>query len=339
MANQTRVTRLRRAALLSFGAFFPLSWLFAGSAAVAVPLVDPALVTPTTASTAQTVSVGDSAEGWYGPASINLCAGLLACPAVPVPSLYPADTLHFGILLSTETERTYLRPNLSAVPTGSKVSQATMTLPVASGTTDGSVSPDSAVAVACLATKPFKDGADGDIDTPPAVDCHNSAKLTYDAKHNVFTVDVTKFFAAWANGSTENGIAIMPDLAKSAATDLWQVALNGSKRAGTPHVTTSVSFTPPADQVVSQPSTPPSTPPSSAPSDVTPPVPPVTLPDEGDTTAVAPAPVIAPTQVAQPVAFVRHFKYPMAFLFPIALLAIGVFLIRLFTRDATPTKR
>jgi hypothetical protein len=29
----------------------------------------------------------------------------------------------------------------------------------------------------------------------------------------------------------------------------------------------------------------------------------------------------------------------MAFLFPLALLAIGVFLMRLFTRDATPARR
>ena len=55
----------------------------------------------------------------------------------------------------------------------------------------------------------------------------------------------------------------------------------------------------------------------------------------------SPAPVVAPTlaPVAQPVALSRGFKYPMAFLFPIALLAAGVFLTRLFTRDATPVKR
>jgi hypothetical protein len=51
---------------------------------------------------------------------------------------------------------------------------------------------------------------------------------------------------------------------------------------------------------------------------------------------VASAPPVA--QQFQPVALSRPFQYPLVFLLPIALLAGAVFLVRLFTRDFTPTR-
>ena len=151
-------------------------------------------------------------------------------------------------------------------------------------------------------------------------------------RQSAFTVDVTKVFNSWANGATEYGLAILPDLANVAPTDVWHVTFQGHKRAAVPHIKTVVTFnpaaTPPEDEGVTDTPTPEPT------EEI---APPVVLPDEGSAPVAEPGPVVAPT--AQPVAFVKHFKYPMAFLFPIALLAAGVFLTRLFTRDATPVKR
>jgi hypothetical protein len=230
MANQPRVTRLRRAALLAFGAFFPLSWLVGGSAAVALPIVSPAVVGP------QSVTVSDKTEAWYAslPLPIDLCATPLGCLSVPVPlpSLYPADTLHVGVALGAETARSYVRPDLHSVPTGAKVVQATMTLPVAGALTDGSLSPQSAKLIACVATQPFDDGTNGALTVAPRVDCHGAPKLKYDAKRSVFTVDVTKIVARWVTGSPENGIAILPDVADASPLGLWHVTLDGHKRAG-----------------------------------------------------------------------------------------------------------
>jgi hypothetical protein len=331
MANQPRVTRLRRATLLALGAIFGVSWLVAAAAASAVPRIDPAMVGP------KTVTVGDTTEAWYAslPLPVDLCATPLGCLSLPVPlpSIYPADTLHVGVTLGAETARSYLKPDLKAVPAGSKIVEATMTLPVATAATDGSLQPESADLIACVATQPFKDGVAGSLTSVPKVDCHGAPKLAYDAAHSEFTVDVTKVIAGWATGGTDNGIAILPDVSHASPLDLWHVALDGHKRPGTRHIKTEVTFTvTPADQPGAGVAT--STP-EPAPTDV---VPPVTLPDVGVAPPVEPGPVVAPT-TAQPVAFVKHFQYPMAFLFPIALLALGIFLVRLFTRDATPVKR
>lgn len=326
------MSRLRRMRGLAVAAWIPLSWLIASGAAVAMPISGGASdIAPTT------VVVHDAAEGWYAVPLLNLCATPLGCPPQLLPSLYPANTLHVGVLLGRETARAYLKPDPGAVPSGAHVLRATMTIPVATATTDGTLSPASATALACLATGAFQDGADGPPTTLPTINCHDSAKLVYDAKDSAFTVDLTPFFAAWSTGSPNDGIAVVADPTKLAVTDLWQLALNGRQLSGAPHISTSVSFLPPS----ATPAASGSPSPSPSPSASAPAAPVLSLPTGGVTAPVAaPPPVIAPNQTTTaPVAFSRGFKYPMAFLFPIALLAVGVFLTRLFTRDARPVRR
>jgi hypothetical protein len=340
MANHTGVTRLRRAALAAVGAGVPVSWLLAGTSSSAVSFVDPAAapqVSPL-ASAPKTVVVGDAAEGWYTPSLINLCSTPLGCLPTLLPSIYPANTLHVGVALGGETARTYLKPDLTKVPAGSRIVEATMTLPVATTATDGTLSPAAATVVACPATQPFDDGAAASPKALPRTACTHGYALKYDAKHDAFTVDITTLVAGWSNGSVEDGIAVMADAPKVSLTDFWQLAFNGRRLVGAPHIKTSISFVPPQDGTeVPAPSA------SASPTapEVMPAVPEISLPDGSLADAQPPAPVVAPTlaPVAQPVALSRGFKYPMAFLFPIALLAAGVFLTRLFTRDATPVKR
>jgi hypothetical protein len=336
MAKSAQVRRApgwRRAGLLLSGALVPLCWL----------TVAPAQAALLSGDRTQTVTVGDVAEAWYADSPVDLCTSPLGCPPDTVPtSPYPEDTLHVGVAGGQETARTYVVPDLTTVPYGSTVTSATMTLPLATGDQDGNQAPETAKLTACLTTKPVADGTEGSTAKPPTVDCKTSAKADYDAKKSVFTVDLSPFTTAWAAGSPSYGIALMPD-PTAQPTDAWHVAFNGRERKQADHVTSVITFTPPppidtsgtvsggvTDTVPAPPTD--TAPPSAAG---------VPLP-AGDTTApagdqpppdVAAAPAVAPAQ--QPVALSSEYQYPMAFLLPLALLAGGVFFVRLFTRDAT----
>ncbi|MDQ1697615.1 MAG: hypothetical protein QOJ03_2968 [Frankiaceae bacterium] len=339
MAKDAQVrprSTLRRGCLLLAGTAVPLLWLLTAPAQGATP--DRTSVQP------RTISVSDSVEAWYASSPVDLCSSPLGCPPEQVPtSPYPADTLHVGVAGGQETARTYLLPDLTAVPYGSTAVSGVMTLPVASGSGDGTQAAETATVKACLATKPVTDGAQGSTAAAPAIDCHTAAAPAYDAKKNVFTLDVTVFLQKWSTGALPYGIALVPDPAKGQPTDAWHVAFNGKKRVKADHIVTAISFTPPAPITgggvpaptpTPAPSTPAVPPPSSGVA-----LPPVTT--GGQPPAAAPPQVAAPTQpapVAQPVAFVHPFQYPMAFLAPLALLAAAVFFCRLFTRDPLPMR-
>lgn len=341
MANRTGVTRLRRAMVLAAGVGIPISWLVVSAAAAAMPVSGPDVlpVVDPAGSAAKTVVVSDAAEGWYAPSITGLCSTPLGCPSPLLPSVYPANTLHVGVVLTQETATTYLKPDLSKLPAGAAVVRATMTLPVASGATDGTVDPAAATLIACPAGSAFTDGAADSLETPPKASCAHPAPLQYDAKRNVFTADLTQIVASWATGMPENGIAVVADSSKVSLTDAWHVAFNGRKLAFAPHIETAISYLPAADTQATGGQTPTPTP---TPTGTAPAEPQLALPGDGSVTDVQPpAPVLAPTPApaAATVALSHGFKYPMAFLFPIALLAIGVFLSRLFSSDATPMKR
>jgi hypothetical protein len=285
---------------------------------------------------ARTATVGDAAEAWYIASPIDLCATPIGgcLPGKPLLlSPFPADTLHVGVLLGQETFRAYLRPDLSKLPTGAERLAGTMTLPVAGSPTDGTLMADSAAIKACLVLKPFADGIAGSTAAPPATDCKISSPLKYDAGKSAFTLNLTPFLAAWSAGKPELGISLVPDAA--APTDVWQVAINGRKRPAARHVTTTIRMSVPFDAPTPSPSaevTPEETLPGEAP--LVPSLPPVgTTPDAG------PAPVLAQSPIAEVVQGYSGFQYPAAFLIPLGLLALAMFLIRLFTRDLTPPRR
>jgi hypothetical protein len=292
-----------------------------------------------TAAPPHTATVGDTAEAWYAASPVDLCTTPLGCPPPQLPSSpYPADTLHVGIAGGQETARTYVVPNLLALPLGATLTDGTMTLPVATDSQAGTVGADSAKILACLATKPVTDGAQGSTEAPPDVDCKTSAALKYDAKKSVFTADLAPLIAAWSKGAPQFGIGLVPDTGKAQPSDAWHVTFNGRKRAGK-HITSTIAFTPP----------PPIAQTTTAPQPTTPAVPPsvsnnttpnVLLPPTQTQQPPAAAPQVAPSQqplAQQPVALTREFQYPMAFLMPLALLAGAVFFVRLFTRNPLPT--
>lgn len=342
MAKHARVRRTRgwrRAGLLLAGTAVPLVWL--STTALAGPMA-PAGTTKTA-----TVKVGDAAEAWFAKAAVDTCTTPLGCPPAQVPSSpYPADTLHVGVAGGQETARTYVLPDLTLVPFDAKFSAGTMTLPVATGQDDGTVTPESAEIQACLATKPVPDGTQGSGQAPPDTDCKTSAPLKYDAKKTAFTLDLAPFLTAWSAGTVRYGIALLPDTDKASPSDAWHVTFNGRKRSTGAKISSSVTYTATVStgtDTTGATTTPPSgtTPPPADTGTAPPPAAPdVSLPAATTQEPPAAAPqVAAPTQpqpVAQPVAFSTKFQYPMAFLAPLALLAGAVFFARLFTRDATP---
>jgi hypothetical protein len=321
--------RLRRAAVLLVAATAPLCWLATATGPAQASVRD-------ATGSIQTLTVGDAAEAWYATSPIDICTTPLGCPPPSAPtSPYPADTLHVGVAGGQESARTYLLPDFNSLPFDATVIGGEMTLPVASANGDGTVSPDTAKIRACLATKPVPDGTQGSTSAPPATDCDVSATPTYDAGKGTFTLDLQPFIDAWSGGSPRLGIAVVPDLKSAAPSDAWHVAFNGRKRAGSGHISSSITVrsTPQPDTVV----------PAAPVAPVVPMAPAPPLPQPGAVAPVAPAPVVAPSQQpqplqAQPVAFVRPFQYPLAFLLPLALLAAAVFFARLFTRDAVPLK-
>ena len=324
MAKHKRVRRApawRRAGLLMVGAVTPLAWLSMATADAAQP---------------QTATVQDIAEAWYAAAPIDFCTTPLGCPPAEVPtSPYPADTLHVGVAGGQETARTYVVPNLLAIPFGSTMTGGTMTLPVVTDTQAGTVSPETAKIEACLATKPVTDGVQGSTQAPPAVDCKTSAALKYDAKKAVFTVDLAPLLAAWSGGAPQFGIGLLPDTAKAGPSDAWHVTFNGRKHTGE-HISSVISYTPPATPTVGSNVPPPASAPAPPTGVSTPTAPNISLPPATAQPPPAAAPQVATPQqpvAQQPVAFARPFQYPMAFLMPLALLAGAVYFVRLFTRD------
>ena len=322
--------RLQRAAMSLIAATAPLCWLATttGSAHAAAP---------DAAGSVQTVTVADAAEAWYAASPIDICTTPLGCPPPQAPtSPYPADTLHVGVAGGQESARTYLLPDFTSLPFDATVVGGEMTLPVADANGDGTVSADAAKLRACLATKPVPDGAQGSTSAPPTTDCAVSSTPAYDATHSVFTLDLQPFVDAWSAGQPRLGIALVPDSKTTTQTDAWHVAFNGRKRAGSGHISSSLTLriAPQSESVV--PATPviPAAPPAAS----------VPLPAPAAAAPPATAPVVAPTQQqpqtlqAQPVAFSRRFQYPLAFLLPLALLAAAVFFSRLFTRDVPPRR-
>lgn len=307
-----------------------------GALAVLGPAVVLGLAGPARAGSG-TATTPDAAEAWYSSAPVSRCSSPLGCPTAVPTSPYAKDTLHVGVAGGQESARTYVVPDLSGVPFGATLTTGTMTLPVATDTKAGSFQPQTATLTACLVTEPVTDGVDGSSDTPPAVDAHVCSPARYSpAGGGRFTVNLAPLLSRWAAGAPQDGVALLPDLAKAGPATVWHVALDGRKRSGTPHISSALQFT--IAPIVSVPAGPLAPAPVAAPPPTA--VSPQLASDQAGSVAQQPPPVIAKPapQAQQPVALSRplRYQYPLAFLLPLAFLAGAVFLFRLFTGDARP---
>src|SRR4051812_10966745 len=129
-----------------------------------------------------TVEVKASAEAWYAqpeapsvlPATASplpdtctllgpLCTLVPQGPApAPAAVVYPLGTLHVEATAGQSTARTYLVPDLSAIPPDATVTSALLTLPLTKQTEGGNRSVETAELVGCVTTGQVTDKVYGD---------------------------------------------------------------------------------------------------------------------------------------------------------------------------------
>jgi hypothetical protein len=312
----------------------------------AIVAVGASLFTPARAADGAAATVGDVAEAWYATAPVDVCTTPLGCDTDQSTSPYPADTLHVGVAGGQESARSYVLPDFGAVPSDATMTAGTMTLPLASGTGDGTSAPETAELVGCLAKGAIVDGSEGSTAPPPEVDCSTSVQAHLDDTRNVFTLDLAPFLRAWRTGRPRYGIALVPAPDTSSPTAAWHVAFNGRERADVPVITSVITFevaqpapstadTDAATTLAGPPPAAPTTPGFAIPGGPAP-----TTPTTQHTVAVAPgAQPTASDAFSQAFGNVpRPFRYPAVFAMPLVLMVAALFLARLFTRDATPVR-
>lgn len=325
--------------------------LLSGSPATAVP--------PKTEAASGTATVGLSSDAWYSTTPACTASPTGCLPAGP-PSTYPAKTLHVGVGAGQEESRTYLVLDLASLPVSTSLTGGSLRLPVSSG--DGSRAPETASFMGCLVTEPFKDDVQGSSAVPPKVDCKKAtapAKFVAGAGDApaAFTLDLSPFAAAWASGSANQGLALIPG-GEISPTSVWHVAMSARDRKVEPamHISATVSFTsssavtddsftspPPEDQFVAPP-------PADAgfssggESFAAPPLASTFVP-ESPVAAVGPAiggagpaaaPVLAAPALVNTAFSPGGYAYPIVFLLPLLLALAGGLLARALTRDLTP---
>lgn len=272
------------------------------------------------------------AEAWYNTA--DACDEQVDCSLLPPPNAYPEDTLHVGLTGGDTTAETYLELDTSSIPPDSSITGGQLTLPVDTEPRDGSLRPDQAELMACVVTE-FVDSSAGTFEQPPEYNCDKATSVAQFAAEPAptYTVDLTPFAAAWADGASPR-LAILPTPTAKKAGDTWRVVFWGRNndsddakpitasltyRSGTDHGTPHAEAEP-EPFTLADPLPPP---PASLPA----------LPEPADAVAPEPAaspqvsppkpppPQTAPAPAAATPAFrTVGYQYPIAWVMPIALL-------------------
>jgi hypothetical protein len=312
-------------------------------------LVTAALVTgsasigflPMAHAATSTQTLAPSAEAWYQPnptcASPAGCVTTDALPAQPpaeVPmTAYPAGSLHVGLVAGQEIARSYLSFSLSLVD--QELTGAVLDIPLDAAPQDGSVQPETAKVLVCSFSGSVTP-ENGSIATPPTASCNAAAAAAYvatPAPH--LHADLAPLLSDLANGS---GLALVPDVAKSAQTDIWQVVFSSHDRADpakTAPASLGVTLTDVAPEEEPPVVAPPVAEVPQAPPLVSAPLPTTDIPQAPTVSEPAPA-------VGNPVPQARTvnvgYAYPTVWLLPLAFLVVVPLVARSLTRDLTPTR-
>ena len=170
------------------------------------------------------IDVPPSKEAWHHDAPP--CASFADCSALPPSSPYPEDTLHVSLSGGEETARTYLAFSL-LLPLGGQLDDGTLTLPVDTDESHGSVSPETADLVACI-TKPKFEEARGSFEKPPEADCKIRKSALYSEKRVAFEVDLNRFLDEWNEAEGEVAVALLPSPKALDGTGTWHVVFPAS---------------------------------------------------------------------------------------------------------------
>ena len=274
--------------------------------ALLVAVVAGSLAAPARAE--DSAPVQPAAEAWYASGT-----GTLLAP------LRPSGTLHVGVAGGQETDRTYLRFDVSGAVDGDEVDGVRLTVPVA--VDDGTQAPETAEILACRVSGTVADRTGGDA---PEANCDGAPTAVFvDGDEPAFTVDLPPP----TDGVIQ--VALVP------GGDTWHVAFDSRTREDA---------RPAAVVVSSRPATSP-TPPTPAPTLTPTPTPPSPTPAPGEPVILdsppglavpdlTPAPVsagqvVADEAAAPPAAITAvptggssPFRYPAVFALPIVLLVV-----------------
>ncbi|HWL65051.1 MAG TPA: hypothetical protein VNP73_03670 [Actinomycetota bacterium] len=159
------------------------------------------------------IEVTTSKAAWY--AQAPPCTAI-DCSVVPLVSPYPEDTVHVAVSGGQETARTYVA---FPIPIDDVVG-GTLELPLDVDPANGSVSPETANFMACLAATKFEP-VRGSFAEPPKTQCRVGKPARYDEKEVAFTVDLARFADHWKKA--EAALALVPSAGAVEGGETWHV--------------------------------------------------------------------------------------------------------------------
>ena len=282
------------------------------------------------------------AGSWYQPNPT--CQLATGCLELPLPSAFPAGTVHVGVLLGIEESRTFLAID---IPQGKKLSGGVLTLPV-----DTALSrlPENARLQACLATGDFHSEDQGATTVSPTPLCTFSAPVKLEAATGplavgrTMTVDLAPFLTTWM--TERRGILAIVPASDVQLTDTFHVAFSTAGREDPTGLSKPMSAVFTVGSDIEEPEEQPTdsgtdSDPISGGGSFESPV--VSEPELGMPQAAPPAKVVAPPltePLPQSIATkLVSYPYPGVYLVPLIFTLGLVWATRAFTVDLTRTRR
>ena len=191
----------------------------------------------------ETTTVPIFKGAWF--ARAEPCLSAIDCAALPPLSPYPEDTLHVALSGGEETARSYIALSF-ILPVDAELTGGTLELPVDNDPTHGSVGPETADLVACIAEQKFKP-VRGSVDKPPPTKCAVRKGATYDEEKAAFIVDLNRFVDEWDAGIA--ALAVRPSDSALAGNESWHVVFPADEEAtdDAPIISATLAYTVPDD--------------------------------------------------------------------------------------------
>ena len=173
------------------------------------------------------------------------CLSAIDCAVLPPLSPYPEDTLHVALSGGEETARSYIALSF-LLPPDAQLTGGTLELPVDTDPTHGSMAPETADLIACIADRKFKPMR-GSFEKPPATKCAVRKGAIYDEEKTAFVVDLDRFVGDWDEGIA--ALALRPSDSALAGNESWRVVFPADEEASddAPIISATLVYTVPED--------------------------------------------------------------------------------------------
>jgi len=191
----------------------------------------------------ETITVTIFKGAWF--ARAEPCLSVIDCAALPPASPYPEGTLHVALSGGEETARSYIALSF-ILPLDAELTGGSLELPVDTDPAHGSVAPETADLIACLADRKFKP-VRGSLEKPPPTKCAVRRGAIYNEEKTAFVVDLDRFVDEWDGGIA--ALALRPSDSALAGTESWHVVFPADEKAASdaPIIEATLVYTVPAD--------------------------------------------------------------------------------------------